>query len=156
MQHAKCLTEDESKLLKHPLPLSLLQRGWKVLHDKLGYIPFADMDNLVQHNVLPAKFRKLKGKPMLCPSCMFGHMKKYAWQSKEIKNIKQIRKERDNYPKANTSTDQLVVAQPGLVPRLSGRHSTSRICGATGFVDHCTEYSYSSMQDSDQTLAATE
>ena len=103
------------------------------------------MDKLVQHNVLPGKFCKLKGKPILCPSCMFGCMKKRACQSKGIKNIKQIKKERDNYPGAKISTDQLIVTQPGLVPRLSGRHSTSRICGVTGFVDHCTGYSYSSM-----------
>ena len=157
LQNAKCLTQEELNLLKHPLPLSSLQREWKILHDKLGHIPFADMDKLVQNDVLPSKFRKLKGKPILCPSCMFGRMKKRAWRSKGAQNIKHIRKESENYPGAKVSTDQLVVAQPGLVPRLSGRHSTSRICGATGFLDHNTGYSYSSMQtslDGDQTLAA--
>ena len=55
------------------------------------------------------------------------------------------------------STDQLVVVQLGLVPRISGRHTKDRICGATGFLDHYAGYIYSSLQtslDDMQTLAA--
>jgi len=49
------------------------------------------------------------------------------------------------------------VAQPGLVPRISGWHTNTRICGATGFYDNHTGYSFSSLQtslDGEQTLAA--
>ena len=88
---------------------------------------------------------------------MFGRMKKRVWRVKGADNIKHIRRDEDNTPGAKVSTDQLVVAQPGLVPRLSGRHFHDRICGATGFFDHVSNYSFSSMQtslDTDQTLAA--
>ena len=143
--HAQCLTKEELDLLKHPLPLTNLERQWKVLHDKLGHIPFSDMGALVKRNILPQKFSKLKGQSILCPSCMFGRMKKRAWRTKGVKILKHIRKSQENYPEAKVSTDQLVVAQPGLVPRLSGRHSHSRICGATGFIDHHSGCSFSSM-----------
>ena len=49
------------------------------------------------------------------------------------------------------------MAQPGLVPRISGRHTKDRICGATGFVDNYSGYSFLALQtslDRDQTLAA--
>ena len=157
LQHAKCLTAEELDLLKHPLPLTPLQKEWKVLHDKLGHISFRDMDKLVHHGCLPRKFASLKGTTILCPSCMFGKMKKRAWRTKGTNNLKHIRKETDDAPGAKVSTDQLVVAQPGLVPRISGRHTHLRICGATGFLDHFTNYSYSSMQtslDGDQTVQA--
>ena len=157
IQNAKCLMAEELELIKHPLPLTPIQREWKVLHDKLGHISFKDMDKLVQHGCLPRKFNSLKGTTILCPSCMFGKMKKRAWRTKGSKNMKHIRKATDDSPGAKVSTDQLVVAQPGLVPRFSGRHTHSRICGATGFLDHFSNYSYSSMQtslDGDQTIQA--
>ena len=49
------------------------------------------------------------------------------------------------------------MAQPGLVPQLSGRHTHDRICGATCFIDHYLGYSFSALQtslDGEQTLAA--
>ena len=94
---------------------------------------------------------------MICPSCVFGKMRRHAWRSKGQANLKTIRKEHENYAGARVSVDQLVVAQPGLVPRISGRHTNARICGATGFYVNTTGYSYSSLHtslDGDQTLAA--
>ena len=157
LQHAKCLTAEELDLIKRPLPLSPVQREWKVLHDKLGHMSFRDMDKLVTHGCLPQKFKSMKGTTMLYPSCIFGKMKKRAWRTKGSNNLRHIQKAKDNSPGAKVSTDQLVVAQPGLVPRISGRHTHSRICGATGFLDHFSNYSYSSMQtslDGDQTVQA--
>jgi len=122
-----------------------------------GHVSFSNMDKMVLNNLLPQKFKELKGHKIMCPYCMFGRMRKRSWRSKGTKNVKSIRKDKENYPGAKVSTDQLVVAQPGLVPRMSGRHTNERVCGATGFVDHYTNYSYSSLQtslDGDQTLNA--
>ena len=141
----QCLTKEELDPLKHPLPLTKLERQWKILHDKLKHIPFSYMDILVKHNILPQKFSKFKGQSILCTLCMFGQMKKRASRTKGIKNLKYIKKSKENYPGAIVSTDQLVVAQPALVPKLSGRHSHLRIFGATGFIDHHSGYSFSSM-----------
>ena len=38
--------------------------------------------------------------------------------------------------------DQIVSAQPGLVPQMSGNLTSSRITGATVFVDHVSHYTY--------------
>jgi len=157
VQQSKCLTAEEIKLIRHPHPLSKLQKEWKTIRDQFGHLPFAKMDQLVENNMLPAKFKSLKGNKILCPSCMFGKMRKRAWRSKGNKNVRTIRKDDEAYAGAKISVDQIVVAQPGLVPRISGRHTNARICGATGFYDNHTGYSFSSLQtslDGDQTIAA--
>ena len=155
-EYQKCLTLKEIQMLKNPLPLTNLEREWKLMHDKLGHLPFGTMDRLVANNMLPSKFKKMKSKPIICPSCIFGRMRRRAWRSKSANSWKHIRNDEQKVPGAKVSTDQLVVAQPGLVPRISGRHTNSRICGATGFYDNYSGYSYSSLQtslDGEQTLA---
>ena len=107
--------------------------------------------------MLPSKYKELKGTTILCPLCMFGKMRKRAWRNKNKSSVKTIQKANENDTGANISIDQLVVAQPGLVLRLSGRHTNARICGATGFYDNHSGYSFSSLQttlDGEQTLAA--
>ena len=72
-------------------------------------------------------------------------------------NKNTICKKDQNFPGANIATDQLVVAQPCLVLRISGCHTKERICGATGFYDHHSGYIFSVLQtslDGEQTLAA--
>ena len=148
------MNENELKQLQSPPALSEIEIEWKRLHDRHGHIAFPEMDKLVAHGILPKKFEVVKGKCILCPSCIFGKMRKRAWRVKGKRSGK-ICKEK--YPGAKVSTDQLVVAQPGLVPRMDGRHTNERICGATGFFDHYSGYSYSALQtslDGDQTLVA--
>ena len=157
VHQSKCLTLDEIKMVRDPPVLSKIQHEWIGLHDQFGHLPFAVMDRLVDANILPSKFKVLKGQKFLCPSCLFGKMRKRAWRTKGVSNLKTIRKKHENYAGAKVSVDQLVVAQPGLVPRISGKHTIQRICGATGFFDNYTGYSYSSLQTSlngDQTLEA--
>ena len=156
-EYQRCLTQKEIQMLKNPVPLTKLERDWKLMHDKLGHLTFATMERLVENNMLPSKFRKLKAKLIIFPSCIFGRMRRRAWRTKSSKSWKHIRREDLNVPGAKVSTDQLVVAQPGIVPRISGRHTNARICGATGFYDNYSGNSYSSIQtslDGNQTLAA--
>ena len=112
---------------------------------------------MVQNNLLPRKFEKMKCREILCLSCIYGQMRKRSWRTKSKSSVKSIRKANENYPGAKVLMDQLVVPQPGLVPRLSGRHTHDRKCGGTGFIDHHSGYSYSSLQtslDKEQTLQA--
>ena len=157
LKHSLHLTEEDIQKLKHPLPLTKMEREWLDIHDQYGHLSFREMDRLVENNMLPVKFKNLKGKHFMCPSCAFGKMRKRAWRSKGTSNLKHICKKAHNKPGTKISTNQIVVAQPGLVPRLSGRHSHDRICGATCFVDHFSKYSYSVLQislDGEQTLSA--
>ena len=156
IHQSKCLTADEVEMIRNPKKLTNLQKEWKIIHDQYGHLPFSMMDKLVENNLLPGKYKALKGQNILCPSCIFGKMRKRAWRSKS-KNVKTIRKESENFAGAKVSVDQLVVAQPGLVPRISGKHTNARICGATGYFDNHTGYSFSSLQtslDGEQTLAS--
>ena len=144
-------------MLQNSDKLSDLQKEWMLLHDQYGHLSAAKMTKLVDFGVFPRKFMKLQDKRIICPSCIFGRMRRRPWRTKGDKNRKSIRKETQNFLGAKVSTDQLVVAQPGLVPRISGRHTKDRICGATGFLDHYTSYNYSALQtslDGMQTLAA--
>ena len=92
LRHANCLSEEDLKLIRHPLPLSTLEREWMREHDRLGHISFSDMDKLVKGGMLDKKFAALRGRTMLCPSCMFGKMKRRPWRVKGVANRKFIRK----------------------------------------------------------------
>ena len=60
-------------------------------------------------------------------------------------------------PGENTSIDHVISAQPGLVPRLDGRHTKDRINAGCVFIDHASKLSYTHLQtsvDNQQTLQA--
>jgi hypothetical protein len=45
-------------------------------------------------------------------------------------------------PGAKASTDQLVSAQPGLIPQISGKLTHQRVNGATVFDNHFSDHVY--------------
>ena len=55
---------------------------------------------------------------------------------------------KDNVPGARVSVDQLISAQPGLVPQSSGSLTRSRIFCSTIFVDHHSSFAFSFLQRS--------
>jgi hypothetical protein len=88
-------------------------------------------------------------------SCIFGMAHHKPWCSKGSKGS--IRKESDNAPGKCISMDQMVSAQPGLIPQMAGFLTKLHIWGATVFVDHFSDYIYVAlMQDLglDETLLA--
>ena len=92
----------------------------------------------------------------ICASCLFGTAHKRPWRTKS-KISYPIQKESDMSPGARASTDQLVSAQPGLIPQISGRLTHQRVNGATVFVDHCSDHVYVYLMRDlllDETLAA--
>ena len=62
IHNAKFLDATELALLVKPLPLNNLEVEWEKIHDKFGHLPFAELDKLVKHGVLPSKFKSLAGK----------------------------------------------------------------------------------------------
>eukprot|EP00957_Ditylum_brightwellii_P120266 9175839-Ditylum_brightwellii.AAC.1 len=54
----------------------------------------------------------------------------------------QIRSNEDKSPGNGTSTDQLVIRQPGLVPQIGGQLTNKCTNGATIFVDHASNLLY--------------
>ena len=155
-EHIRTLTPKEVEALLCPPASSDVIDEIYSWHYRLGHISFMDMLHLSEHGELPRRFAKvLKAQKLVCPTCIFGQCKRKAWRSRAIPSS--IRKEDDNVPGARTSIDHISSAQPGLVPRLDGRHTRDRINSACVFVDHASSYSYSHMQtsiDNDQTIAA--
>ena len=58
------------------------------------------------------------------------------------KNLRFIRKEIDNNPRAPVSVDQLQSSQPGLVPQLSVKLTSAQIWDAQVMVDHFSYLTY--------------
>ena len=73
-------------------------------------------------------------------SCVFGMSHRKPWRTKSA--FKTIRKESETEPGDCVSINQLVSAQPGLIPQMTGFLTNMRIWGATVFVDHVSDYVY--------------
>ena len=147
--------EDLFKVM-HPITLTPLEQEFMDSHHSLQHAPFVEMFRMAEYGHLPKRFLKLKKKPPMCASCIFSAMKRRAWKRKSERSTT-VRKLEHNRPGKGTSVDQLVSAQPGLVPRISGRHTRQRISAATCFLDHYSDFSYTHLCTSttqEETLAA--
>ena len=71
-------------------------------------------------------------------SCIFGTSHRKPWCTKGAHGL--ICKDSDNAPGKCVSMDQLVSAQPGLIPQMAGFLTNLCIWGATIFVDHFLDF----------------
>jgi len=86
---------------------------------------------------------------------MFGTAIRKSWRLKEEKDL--IRKPTNNAPGKCVSIDQMISAQPGLIPQMAGFLTNLRIWGATIFVDHYSDYVFVALMHDltlDETLLA--
>ena len=142
--HSKHLDEDVLEALANPPEQTPLLREFYSWHHRLGHLSFKRMFALSEHGYLPRRFLKLTNEKLLCPSCVFGNCKKRPWRAKGMLN--HIRKETDSCPGARVSIDHVISAQPGLIPRVDGRHTRDRITCGCVFLDHASGHSYTHMQ----------
>ena len=127
--------------LLSPKSLSPLQEEMLSHHNRLHHTPFPKLIVMAQQGIIPKRLASLKGRCPLCVACLFGQAHKRPWRSKS-KQKHPIRKSTDDAPGKRASMDQLVSAQPGLIPQMSGRLTNMRIMGATVFVDHYSDHVY--------------
>ena len=127
--------------MARPATLTPLQQELMHYHEKLSHLPFHRLMQLADKNIIPRCLNKLRNNAPLCISCQFGQVHKRPWRSKG-KRSNPIRKKSDNNIGDCVSTDQIVSAQPGLVPQMNGFLTSYRIWGVTIFVDHVTDYTY--------------
>ena len=158
---SKFLSPEALKQLSRKTVEDDLTQEFMHWHHKLNHLPYSDMFRLCERGMLPKRFLRLKKYPALplCPSCLFGTVKKRAWRSKSKKDSKgkHIRRKDEDKPGDRVSVDQMVSRHPGLVPRITGRHTRDRITCVTVFKDHATDVSYSHLQtstDMESTLQA--
>jgi len=149
------LTREQLRQVSHPQILDDDQREFMGLHYKMNHLPLPAMITLAEKGKLNRKFAKLKHKLPVCMSCMFGTAHRKPWRSKGEKGS--IRKPTDNAPGKCVSIDQMISAQPGLIPQMAGFLTNLRIWGATIFVDHFSDYVFVALMRDltlDETLLA--
>jgi hypothetical protein len=132
------LTRNQLEQISNPRILDDDQHQLMGLHCKLNNLSFPAMITLAKKGKLNKKFVRLKHRLPVCMSCMFGTCHCKTWHSKVLKGL--IRKETDDAPGKCVSMDQMVSAQPGLIPQMAGFLTNLRIWGASIFVDHYSDY----------------
>ena len=127
-------------MLCSPLHLSPLQQEFLSLHNKLFHLPFTTVLLLCKLGVLPK--RSVRNNLPLFASCMFGQAHRRPCRHKTLaSNVGgTIRNSKLLVPGEKVCTDQLVSAQPGLVPQEKGSPTRACIWGATIFVDAATDW----------------
>ena len=147
------VSEADLKSVLQPQHLSPLQEEMMGYHIRLHHLPFPKLIELAGRGEIPKRLATLKGSTPICVACVFGTAHKKPWRTKS-KKYNPIRRPEDDAPGKRISTDQLVSAQPGLIPQMSGFLTNLRIMGATVFVDHFSNHVYVYLMK-DLTLAET-
>ncbi len=131
---SKYITPLQLEHIMHPKALSPLQEEMISNHTGLHHLPFPKLIPMAEAGENPHCLASLKRCP-ICKACLFGTAHKHPWCSKS-KESHPIQKESDNNLGAKAPLDHLVLAQPGLIPQISGKLTCMQIDGATIFVDH--------------------
>ena len=98
------------------------------------------MTKLPDKGRINKRFAKLKDRLTVYTSCVFCVSHRRPWRSKGTPGT--ICKDSETEPGDYVSIDQLVSAQPGLIPQISDYLINMRIWGATVFVDHVSYYTH--------------
>ena len=122
--------------------MSLLQREFLSVRYKLNHLPFTIMLRLSNMSILPHRFLKLRNDLPPCVSCLFGQAHRRPWRHKSSTTSADgvLQSEDITKPGQQVGTDQIVLAQPGLVPQDKGQMTRARIWGATVFVDYASRW----------------
>ena len=89
------------------------------MHHQLFHLPYSIMFRLSKAGLLPKHFLRLKDRPPTFASCMFGAQHRTNWRMKSSKHGKksELRKEDLTKPGKYVGVDQMISAQPGLIPQ---------------------------------------
>ena len=120
----------------NPKALFFFQEDMMSYHYRLYYLPFPKLIIIAEQGRIPKRLAQLRGRTSICVACIFGSARKRPWQTKAKSSKYPIQKKEDDAPGKKTLIDQIVSAQPGLVPQMGGRLTHLRIMSATVFVDH--------------------
>jgi hypothetical protein len=136
------LTEEEIDKITSAIYLSPLQQEFLSFHCKMFHLPYSIMMRMSSLGILPRRFLKLRNDLPPCISCLFGQAHRRPWRtkrsSKEAGGV--LRKKDISEPGQTVGADQMVSAQPGLVPQEKGQMTQARVWGATIFVDYASKW----------------
>ena len=137
----KGITQEQAQKLAYPRSLTPEQQELMSWHHRLYHLPFHKMLTLAKFGILPRRFIKLQDKLPLCVACQFGTAHRRPWRTKGKKSGS-IRRPNQTEPGDGVSVDQIISAQPGLIPQMAGFLTNKRIWGCTNFVDHVSNFVY--------------
>ena len=91
---------------------------------------------------LHTKFRNLTNKAPPRVSCLLGQANRKPWRFKKTNdgNLRSLRGNRISKPGYTIGVDQLISAQPGLVPQEKGIITRARIWAGTVIIGYVTGY----------------
>jgi hypothetical protein len=135
------LSLDDAVRLARPQTLTPTQQMLLDWHYRLYHLPFRRILMLAERGWLPRRLLDCRDRIPLCVACQFGAAHRRPWRVKGKRSGK-IRKETQTKPGDGQSIDQIVSAQPGLIPQMSGFLTSQRYWGVTVFVDHFSDYIY--------------
>ena len=135
------LSLEEAQTLARPRQLSPLQQELMSWHHRLYHLPFRRVLQLASLGFLPKRLLECRNKQPLCVSCQFGQAHRRPWRVKGKKSGS-IRQPDHINPGDGVSVDQIISAQPGLIPQMSGFLTNKRLWGCTTFVDHVSDFVY--------------
>ena len=132
---------EEAQELARPRILTPIQQELMDWHHRLYHLSFSKIFLLAELGHLPKRLLDCKSKLPLCVACQFGTAHRRPWRVKGKKSGS-IRKANQVEPGDGVSIDQIVSAQPGLIPQMSGFLTSRRIWGVTTFCDHVSDFVY--------------
>lgn len=153
------LNDEELEFLLHPKSLSPAEQEFLDLHHRLFHLPYSMMFRLAKAGFLPKHLMRIKDRPPPCASCLFGTQHRSKWRTRSSANSKKpsLRRKDLTKPGQCVGVDQMISAQPGLIPQEKGNLTRARIWACTIFVDYYTGYVFVAlMRDltAESTLAA--
>ena len=108
---------------------------------RLHHTTFCILLRLAKIGFLPKIFLECQNKTLLGVSCQFGQAHRRPWCTKG-KKIGSIQTPDQIKTVNGVSVDQIISAQPGLIPQMSGFITNQRIWGVTTFVNHVSDLVY--------------
>ena len=128
--------------MPNPISLSLAEQEFLEMHHRLLHLPYSIMFCISKPGILPTYFLRLKYKPPPCASCLFGMQHCSNWRFKSSKHGKDsvLRKEDLSEPGQCVGVNQIISAQPGLIPQEKGDLTRGRIWSCTISVDYFTGF----------------
>ena len=149
------LIPDQLKNIANTDNLDNDKRYLIVLHSKMNHLPFPAITKISKKGRINKRFAKLKYRFPVCMSCVFGMSHRRPWRSKITPGT--IHKDSETEPGDCVRIDQVVSAQPDMIPQISGYLTNMKIWGVTVFVDHVTDFNHVALMRDltlDETLLA--
>jgi hypothetical protein len=114
------ITQKQAQQLACPRALTPQQQELMSCHHCLYHLPFNRILMLAKRGgYLPKILLKLQDKLPLCVACQFGTAHWCSWPTKGMKSGF-IQKPDQTKPGDGVSVDQIISAQPGLIPQMAG------------------------------------